>query len=70
MSLGGFYEYYQSGDVDVKSGLLIAIFYMLFAFIGAKVNALYSEKTIYLSLSVLLFLTSLYFLYKFNSAKN
>lgn len=69
LSLGAFYEYYSSGDVDVKSGLLIAIFYMIFAYIGAKTNKHFTDKFVYMSLAQLLFLTSLYFVYKSYHAK-
>ena len=64
LSIGALYEYWKSGDVEIIPALIIAFFYMIFATIGAKLNNYFNEKTIELSLSILLFLTSIYFFYR------
>ena len=61
ISLGAVYEYWESGDVDTYTALIITLFYTTFAWVGAKVNLQIDEKYSVLSLAVLLFLTSGYF---------
>ena len=61
ISLGAVYEYWESGDVDTYTALIITLFYTIFAWVGAKVNLQIDEKYSVLSLAVLLFLTSGYF---------
>jgi uncharacterized membrane protein YfcA len=65
LSIGALYEYWKTNDIDIVVGLIITFFYMIFAWVGAKYNKKIQEKYIYLSLSILLFLTSIYFLYKY-----
>lgn len=65
LSIGAVYEYYKSGDIDIYVGLVIAFFYMIFAWVGAKSTAYVSEELNVLSLAVLLTCTSLYFFYKY-----
>lgn len=60
LSIGALREYYNSGDVNVKQGLLIAFSYMVFATIGAKYNNGIDERYVMLSLAFLLLLTSGY----------
>lgn len=61
ISIGAVYEYWESGDVDTYTSLIITLFYIIFAWIGAKVNLQVDEKYSVFSLAVLLFLTSGYF---------
>lgn len=61
ISLGAVYEYWKSGDVDVYTSLVITFFYIIFAWVGAKVNLQVDEKYSVLSLAILLVLTSSYF---------
>ena len=61
ISLGAVYEYWESGDVDTYTALIITLFYTIFAWVGAKVNLQVDEKYSVLSLAILLFLTSGYF---------
>jgi len=61
ISLGAVYEYWESGDVDTYTALIITLFYTIFAWVGAKVNLQVDEKYSVLSLAVLLLLTSGYF---------
>lgn len=64
LSLGAVYEYWKTGDIDIPIALIIIIFYMIFAFVGAKVNQKVPEYIPLLSLSILMVITSLYFGYK------
>ena len=61
ISIGAVYEYWKSGDIDIPVALLIAFFYIIFAWLGAKLNIAVDEKYIVLSLAILLFSTSLFF---------
>lgn len=70
LSIGAVYEYWKSGDIDIPVAIILTLFYMIFAFFGAKTNEEYDEYVPLLSLSFLMFLTSLYFGYKgFKSLK-
>tara|TARA_B100001059_G_scaffold199191_1_gene205394 strand:- start:31 stop:417 length:387 start_codon:yes stop_codon:yes gene_type:complete len=66
LSIGAVYEYWKSGDVDVYIGLIIAFFYMIFAYVGADIRLQYSEQFVILSLGLLLMLTSFYYFYKYH----
>lgn len=65
ISIGAVYEYWKSGDIEVPSALIIAFFYTLFAWVGAKTNEKVKEEYVVLSLACLMFLTSLYFFRKY-----
>jgi len=70
LSIGAVYEYWKSGDIDIPVAIIITLTYMIFAFFGAKVNEKVDEYIPLLSLSFLMFLTSIYFGYKgFKSLK-
>lgn len=64
LSIGAVYEYWKSGDIDIPIALIITLFYMIFAFIGAKFNEKVPEYIPLLSLSILMGVTALYFAYK------
>lgn len=61
LSIGAVYEYWKSGDIDVYAALIITLFYIIFAWVGAKVNVMVDEKIPVLSLAILLTFTSGYF---------
>ena len=65
ISLGAVYEYWKTGDIEVASALIIAFFYTVFAWIGAKANEKVKEEYIVLSLACLMLLTSFYFFRKY-----
>ena len=65
ISIGAVYEYWQSGDIDIPVALLIAFLYIIFAWIGAKLNILVDEKIVVFSLALLLFSTSLFFFHDY-----
>ena len=65
LSIGAVYEYYKTGDIDYIPGLIITFFYIIFATLGGRYNAMVDEKWILLSLGSLLLLTSGYFFNKY-----
>jgi uncharacterized membrane protein YfcA len=67
VSIGAVYEYWKTGDIEVVTALIIAFFYTIFAWFGSKMNEKVSEKYVVLSLATLMFLTSLYFFYKYHT---
>jgi uncharacterized membrane protein YfcA len=64
ISFGAVFEYWKSGDIDVVVALIITLFYIIFATLGAKVNKQFEEHISLFSLAILLALTSIYFAYK------
>jgi len=64
LSIGAVYEYWKSGDIEIPVALIITLFYMIFAFIGAKVNEKVPEYIPLLSLCFLMGATAIYFGYK------
>lgn len=69
ISAGAVYEYWKSDNIDIPVALIITFFYIIFAWIGAKVNPYFSESFVVLSLAVLLMLTSVYFFQQYNMLK-
>lgn len=65
ISIGAVYEYWKSGDIDIPVALFIAFFYIIFAWLGAKLNITVDEKYIVLSLALLLFSTSFFFFHNY-----
>lgn len=56
------YEYYKKGDVDMKNGLIICLFYTILAGVGAKLNVMFSQKTtLYLAGVLQLFAAAIFF---------
>lgn len=64
LSIGAVYEYWKSGDIDIPVAIILTLFYMIFAFFGAKANKQVDEYIPLLSLSFLMFLTAIYFGFK------
>ena len=69
ISAGSVYEYWKSDNIDIPVALIITFFYIIFAWVGAKVNPYFSERFVNLTLSVLLLLTSAYFFHKYYMLK-
>jgi len=69
ISLGAAYTYWKSGDVDLKVAMTVAITYSILAYYGARYNNQVTEKSVILSLSILMFMTSLYFFHKYVTMK-
>jgi len=57
-------EYYKRNQVDVKIGLITCLAYMIFAFVGAKINKYLSSKVLQYITSAFFLLFSLYFFQK------
>jgi len=57
-------EYYKQNQVDIKIGLIVCLFYMIFAYFGAKINHYYSTKTLQYATGVFFLLGSIYFFRK------
>jgi uncharacterized membrane protein YfcA len=70
ISAGAVYEYYKSGDVDFTIGLIITFFYAIFSTYGARYSKTIPEKWINLSLGIIMFLTSFYFIHRFYKIQN
>jgi uncharacterized protein len=69
ISAGAVYEYWKSDNIDIPVALIITFFYIIFAWVGAKVNPYFSERFVNLTLAVLLLLTSVYFFHKYYMLK-
>ena len=69
ISAGAVYEYWKSDNIDIPVALIITFFYIIFAWVGAKVNPYFSERFVNLTLAVLLLLTSAYFFHKYYMLK-
>ena len=65
LSIGAITEYWKTNDINIVVSLIVTFFYIIFAWLGAKLNKNISEKNIYLSLSILLFLTSIFYFFKY-----
>ena len=65
LSIGALWEYWKTNDINIVVSLIVTFFYIIFAWLGAKLNKNISEKKIYLSLSILLFLTSIFYFFKY-----
>lgn len=66
ISLGAVWAYYKKGDVDIPIAIVIFISYMISSYLGAFINYYYKvpDSINYLSISILMFLSSIYFLHK------
>ena len=70
ISIGAVYEYWKNGNIDIPVALIITFFYIIFAWLGAKVNNIVDEQIVLYSLAIMLALTSLYFTHKAITHKN
>ena len=69
LSIGAVFEYWKTGDIDLYVSITILCSYIIFVWIGSKVNVMVDESYIFLSLAVTMLLTSIYFFTKFRSIK-
>jgi uncharacterized membrane protein YfcA len=67
LSIGAVYEYWKTDDIDIPSGLIITLFYIIFSWLGAIYNKEVDDLYVYGSLAVSVFLTSVYFFHQFLS---
>lgn len=68
LSIGAVYEYWKDGNIDIPVALIITLFYMIFSWLGAIYNKKVEDVYIYGTLAVSVFLTSVYFFWKFIKA--
>jgi len=70
ISIGAVYEYWKTDDIDIKVSLIITFFYIIFSYLGSKINTYFPESFVVLSLAILLMITSIFFFYKYNKLIN
>lgn len=63
VSLLAVIEYYKRGQVDVTVGTILCITYFLTAYIGAKINKLYKQKTLEYACATVFLMITIYFYY-------
>lgn len=63
VSLLAVMEYYKRGQIDVKIGTILFITYFLAAYLGAKINKMYDEKTLEYACATVFLLITIYFYY-------
>jgi len=66
LSIGAVWEYYGRGEVDVPLALTIVAFYSFAALEGAKLNGLVEQKFTYLSIALMMVLSSTYYFYRYS----
>ena len=57
-------EYYKRNQVDVKIGAITCLAYMIFSYVGAKINHYLTTKTLEYTTSGFFLLSSIYFFRK------
>ena len=63
VSLLAVIEYYKRGQVDVTIGTILFITYFLAAYIGAKINKMYEQKTLEYACATVFLMITIYFYY-------
>jgi len=67
VSLLAVIDYYKRGQVDVTIGTVLFITYFLAAYIGAKINKMYDQKTLeYTCATVFLMITIFFYYHAYN----
>ena len=67
VSLLAVIEYYKRDQVDMKIGTILFITYFLAAYLGAKINKMYSQKTLeYACATVFLMITIFFYYHAYN----
>lgn len=61
VSLLAVIEYYKRGQVDMKIGTILFITYFLAAYVGAKINKMYDQKTLEYACATVFLLITIYF---------
>jgi uncharacterized membrane protein YfcA len=63
VSLLAVIEYYKRGQIDMTVGTILFITYFLAAYIGAKINKMYDQKTLEYACATVFLLITIYFYY-------
>ena len=67
VSLLAVIEYYKRDQVDMKIGTILFITYFIAAYFGAKINKMYSQKTLeYACATVFLMITIFFYYHAYN----
>ena len=64
------WNYYKRGQIDVKAGSIIVIFFSILALFGSKLNARVPQNITLYAISVFMFLGSIAFFMKAQSVKS
>lgn len=70
VSLLAVIEYYKRDQVDMTIGTILFITYFLAAYIGAKINKMYDQKTLEFACATVFLMITLYFYYHAYSLQN
>ena len=63
MALLAVIDYYKRGQVDMTVGTILFVTYFLAAYIGAKINKMYDQKTLEYACATVFLLITIYFYY-------
>jgi uncharacterized membrane protein YfcA len=63
VSLLAVIDYYKRGQVDMTVGTILFVTYFLAAYIGAKINNMYDQKTLEYACATVFLLITIYFYY-------
>jgi len=63
VSLLAVVEYYKRGQVDIKIGTILFVTYFLAAYLGAKINKMYDQKTLEYACATVFLMITVYFYY-------
>lgn len=69
VSLLAVIQYYKRGQVDTKIGTILFVTYFLAAYLGAKINKMFDEKTLEYACATVFLLITIYFYYHAYSLK-
>ena len=63
VSLLAVIDYYKRGQVDMTIGTILFVTYFLAAYIGAKINKMYDQKTLEYACATVFLMITIYFYY-------
>ena len=69
VSLLAVIDYYKRGEVDMTIGTVLFVTYFLAAYLGAKINKMYDQKTLEYTCATVFLLITVYFYYHAYSLK-
>ena len=64
LTIGAAYQYYKKGKIDLEVAEILIISSFIFSLLGARLNFLIPQKYTLYSVSIMMFLSSLFFLRK------
>jgi uncharacterized membrane protein YfcA len=63
VSLLAVVEYYKRDQIDIKIGTILFVTYFLAAYLGAKINKMYDQKTLEYACATVFLMITIYFYY-------